>query len=182
MSELRKTKFCIVTLLAFLSICTMMCCTQMQMYLEEDYAKMRKLYNVSVGRANQNMNADFLSASYIVYYDEDENKKRLSDKDAKRILYILSQAKYLPKKDFKLWYEAKTRAERTSPFFHRYHWFLFYSQDGELLFQTSIWSLGFIPESRIDEYLMSPTLSIDHYLPDALHKELEELTAKYVIY
>lgn len=154
-------------------------CTQMQLYLEEDYTEMRELYDVEVGRANQNFTGDFLSASYIIYSDSDGNKRRLSDSDTERILYILGQAKYLPKKDFRLWYEAETLFRRTNISFDKYYEYAFYSQDGEELFTTSIWWLGIIPESEIDEYLISPTRRPDLYLPDILYKELEEITDKY---
>lgn len=154
-------------------------CTQMQLYLEEDYTEMRELYDVVAGRANLNLTGDFLSASYIIYSDSDGNKRRLSDSDTERILYILGQAKYLPKKDFRLWYEAETLFRRTNISFDKYCDYDFYSQDGKELFTPSIWDLGIIPESEIDEYLISPTGCPDLYLPDILYKELKEITDKY---
>lgn len=155
-------------------------CTQMQLYLEEDYTEMRELYAFEVGRANQNLTGDFLSASYIIYSDSDGNKRRLSDSDTERILYILGQAKYLPKKDFRLWYEAETLFRRMNISFDKYCEYNFYSQDGKELYgANSIWRLGIIRESRIDEYLISPTSRADLYLPDILYKELKEITDKY---
>lgn len=154
-------------------------CTQMQLYLEEDYTEMRELYDVVAGRANQNLTGDFLSASYIIYSDSDGNKRRLSDSDTERILYILGQAKYLPKKDFRLWYEAETLFRRRNVSFDKYCEYTFYSQDGEKLFTPSIWEFGIIPESEIDEYLISPTSHVNLYLPDILYKELKEIKDKY---
>lgn len=154
-------------------------CTQMQLYLEEDYTEMRELYDVVAGRANLNLTGDFLSASYIIYSDSDGNKRRLSDSDTERILYILGQAKYLPKKDFRLWYEAETLFRRMNVSFDKYYEYDFYSQDGKELFTPSIWELGIIPESEIDEYLISPTSHVNLYLPDILYKELKEINDKY---
>lgn len=152
----------------------------MQLYLEEDYTEMRELYAFEVGRANQNLTGDFLSASYIIYSDSDGNKRRLSDSDTERILYILGQAKYLPKKDFRLWYEAETLFRRTNISFDKYCDYDFYSQDGKELYDAnSIWGFGIIPESEIDEYLISPTMHVEVYLPDILYKELKEITDKY---
>ena len=175
----RKVVFFSILLLF---LCTFICgsgCTQIQIRQNEDYAELRKRYDYLESVACKPLSSDLSQVSYIVYEDSEGAVRRFSDADTKRILYIWSQVKYLPSKDFEAWYYAESLAKTYTVDYVKYVRFVLYSADGKKLFMSSIWDFAIIAESRIEEYLNTRTFVAVMSLPDDLYNELRRITGKY---
>ena len=154
-------------------------CTQIQIRQNADYAQMRERHESLKCMANKPLSPHIDQISYIVYEDSEGAVRRFSDSDTKRILYIWSQVKYLPSKDFVDWYYAETMAITHIPYIVKYIRYVLYTADGKEIIMPNLWDYAIIAESRIEEYLNTRTFVADMSLPDDLFKEWIRITAKY---
>lgn len=178
--SLKKIKFCVLTVFSFSFFGG---CVQMQISQNADYDDMKRYYAAVMSRpVGQPALINVVqNTSYIMFIDADGNSHRVSDKDTERLIYIFSKAKVLPVKDFITWYKAETRGKhptREYSYIAVGNEFVCYKEDG-----TKIGTLaarrGFIEESRVEEYLQSEILTGQRSLPDALLRELHNISNKY---
>lgn len=154
-------------------------CTQIQIRQNADYAELRERYDYLESVAGKPLPHDLSQISYIVYEDSEGAVRRFSDADTKRILYIWSQVKYLPSKEFKAWYHAESLAKTYTVDYVKYVRFVLYSADGKKIRMPSIWDYAIIPESRIEEYLNTSSFIADTSLQDDLFYEMMRIADKY---
>lgn len=185
--NLKKIKFCVLSVFLFSFLTAVGGCVQMQISQNEDYYDMRNRHENMSRLANTPAFTEICKdTSYIIYRYADGNQYRVSEEDTKRLLYILSKATYLPSKDFVAWYLAEKTTFQNYENAREYSYtasnnkFLFYKGDDTCITSLAIESCGIIEESKIEEYLQSETLTGQISLPDILLDELYDIRSKYL--
>ncbi len=175
-------------LLCTLALVMTSCVQQQQQQLQEsfgvDFKRLKKEYDelYSTDRSTPNVLKNIQNTAYVVYSNSLGKKVRLEDEDGKRMVEILAQVKYLPKKDYIKWATAKAISEcmnvsyTSAPVSHSY---AFYTADAQLISSFALHQLIIRNESEIQEYLRSESMVGLTYLPDALKQELYAIDGKY---
>ena len=176
-------------LLCILALVTASCAQQQQQQLQEsfstvDFKQLKKEYDelYSTDRSTPDELKNIQNTAYVVYRNSEGKKVRLADEDGKRMVEILTQVKYLPKKDFIKWAEAKAISESTNVYYTSApvsSSYAFYSADDQLISSFPLHQLYIRKQSQIQEYLRSTSMLGITYLPDALEQELYAIHDKY---
>lgn len=176
-------------LLCTLALVMTSCVQQQQQQLQEsfggvDFKRLKKEYDelYSSDRSTPNELKNIQYTAYVVYSNSKGKIVRLEDEDGKRMVEILAQVKYLPKKDYIKWATAEAIREcmnvsyTSAPVSHSY---AFYTDDALLISSFALHQLIIRNESEIQEYLRSESMVGRTYLPDALRQELYTIDDKY---
>ena len=175
-------------LLCTLALVMTSCVQQQQQQLQEsfgvDFKRLKKEYDelYSTDRSTPNELKNIQNTAYVVYSNSLGKKVRLADADGKRMVEILAQVKYLPKKDYIKWATAEAIRERTNVYYTSApvsSSYAFYSADDQLISSFPLHQLIIRNESERQEYLRSESMVGLTYLPDALKQELYAIDGKY---
>ena len=176
-------------LLCTLALVMASCAQQQQQQLQEsfssvDFKRLKKEYDelYRSDRSTPNELKNIQNTAYVVYSNSLGKKVRLEDEDGKRMVEILAQVKYLPKKDYIKWATAEAIRESTNVYYTSApvsHSYAFYSADDQLISSFPLHQLYIRKESQIQEYLRSESMVGLTYLPDALEQELSAIDGKY---
>lgn len=170
----------------FLPIFFITACTQWQIQQHYAYKDLKSIYKIEKAEAKKFLSSlsNIKQTSYIIYKDSKGRNIKLSNHDAKRMIYILSRLEPLPKKNFIKWFYAAERSLSIRPYYidttpFSICKYCFYRDNSELITSFCFDYLCVIEESRINEYLQSEELEANFSLPDKLEEELYLIHRKY---